>query len=99
MLENCDKIMHLRFNFDACALTLRVCALDASESEQACIILSQFVKLGCLDLDHNSIVEIHMGTFNGLVKLGCLDLDHNSIVEIHMGTFNGLVKLGCLLFV
>ena len=31
MLERCDKIMHLHFNFDACpnALTLQVRALDA----------------------------------------------------------------------
>ena len=34
MLENCDKIMHLRFNFDACAP-------DASKSHRACIILLQ----------------------------------------------------------
>ena len=43
MLKNCDKIMHLHFNFDN-ALTLQVCALDASKSQRTCIILSQFIR-------------------------------------------------------
>ena len=37
VLENLDKIMHLRFNFDACAL-------DASKSQRACIILYKFTR-------------------------------------------------------
>ena len=42
MLENCDKIMHFRFNVDAKEHTLRFCALDVSKLQRECITLSQF---------------------------------------------------------
>ena len=41
MPENCGKIVHFYFNFDAC-LMLWVRAFDASKSQRMCIILSQF---------------------------------------------------------
>ena len=47
VLENCDKYwMHLHFNFDAFPVhsPFRFSALDASKSQRACIILSQFTR-------------------------------------------------------
>ena len=39
VLESCDKIMHLRFSFNACAL-------HALKSQRVCFILSQFTREG-----------------------------------------------------
>ena len=44
MLENCDKIMHLRFNFDACPMHSPFGFVHLSKSQRTCIILSQFTR-------------------------------------------------------
>ena len=42
MLQNCDKIMHLHFNFDACPMHSPFRFVRLTESQRTCIILSQF---------------------------------------------------------
>ena len=68
MLENCDKIMHLRFNFDVCSMhsPFGVFAPDTSKSQYTCIILSQCTrksKYAVINLKYQNLgQQMHLNT-------------------------------------
>jgi len=46
-----------------------------------------------LDLSHNGITEIELGSFSNLTKLESIDLSHNNITHIHKNIFDSLPNL------